>query len=291
MCDVVTLEFENVPVAAVDHLSAKVPVHPGASVLRTTQDRVFEKTALQEFSIPVTGFAKLDDANDLAAITASGASTGILKTRRMGYDGKGQTRITACTELAAGWQKLGQAPCILEALVDFSAELSVMVARNASGEITCYPPVENTHENHILKTTIAPMDLPVRLRDRAVEIATAIAEKIGLIGIMGVEMFLTRDGQILVNELAPRPHNSGHWTIEGAQTSQFEQQVRAICNLPLGATTPVGTRVRMDNLLGFEWQDAWLAALKEPGAHLHLYGKAETKAGRKMGHITRIEEP
>ena len=291
-CDVITLEFENVPAGSLRYLEAKCPVRPGPGVLAVTQDRLAEKSEIQALDIEVARFLAIDRLEDLqsakmAALEKGDPFEAILKTRRFGYDGKGQMRVDERSDLAEARASLGNAPCILETLVDFKAELSVIAARTPSGVTRCYPPVENRHANHILKTTIAPFALPEQLTLQATQMAERIAHALAVEGLIAVEMFLTKDDRLLVNELAPRPHNSGHWTIDGAPTSQFEQLIRAICDLPLGATDANG-RVEMTNLLGSEWQQEWLASLEDPQAHLHLYGKSVTKDGRKMGHVTRV---
>jgi 5-(carboxyamino)imidazole ribonucleotide synthase len=204
----------------------------------------------------------------------------------MGYDGKGQVAVGARTDPAAAWRAMGSPRGILEAFVDFRCEVSVIVARAADGALAAYPTVENRHVNHILDTTIAPASLPPETARAAETIARDIATRLDLVGVLAVEMFVTKDGRLLVNELAPRPHNSGHWTIDACATSQFEQLVRAICGLPLGSTERHADAV-MKNLIGDE-VDAWQAALADPTAHLHLYGKRTTRPGRKMGHITRL---
>jgi len=284
--DVVTLELENIAVEALLHLERQVPVRPGPVVLETTQDRVFEKRAIRDAGIAVTRFWPIDDAAGLRAAVIEADGRGILKTRRMGYDGKGQTLVAGPDDAAGAWARLGGVPAILEAVVDFAFELSVVTARGVDGTMRSFPPVLNRHRDHILHETVAPAPMPLGLAGEAVAIAETLARGLGVVGLLAVEMFLTRDARLLVNELAPRPHNSGHWTIDACATSQFEQLVRAVCGLPLGDPTPFADAT-MTNLLG---QDvtAWPALLAEPGARLHLYGKAEVRAGRKLGHVTRL---
>lgn len=286
LADVVTLEWENVPVPALERIAASRPTRPGARVLEVTQDRLAEKTFVQGLGIPTAPFAAVGDRADLeAAQRALGPST-ILKTRRLGYDGKGQVRLGADADPAVAFATLGGAPAILEGLVGFERELSVITARRPDGEMRSYPPVENRHADQILIETLAPAELPATVAATAVAMAERIAGALGLEGLLAVELFLCPDGSLLVNELAPRPHNSGHWSIDAAPVSQFEQLVRAICDLPLGDPTPFAPSV-MRNLLG----DAiaqWPAILAEPGARLHLYGKHEARPGRKMGHVTRL---
>jgi len=284
--DVVTLEWENVPVAALRRIALERPVRPAASVLEVTQDRLAEKTFLRDQGIGTAPFLAIDDAAGLREGLATLGGRAILKTRRLGYDGKGQLRLDAGSDAAAALAALGHVPAILEGFVAFERELSVIVARRPSGERRTYPPVENRHTDQILVETIAPAVLPAGVAREAERIATRIAEAIGLEGLLAVEMFQEPGGRLLVNELAPRPHNSGHWTIDAAPVSQFEQLVRAICDWPLGATTPLAPST-MQNLLG-DAADAWPSILAEPGARLHLYGKREARPGRKMGHVTRL---
>ncbi|MEK0086067.1 5-(carboxyamino)imidazole ribonucleotide synthase [Benzoatithermus flavus] len=284
--DVVTLEFENVPVSAVERLARERPVRPGARVLRITQDRLAEKDFVRGLGIPVTRYARVGSPADLAAARER-LGHGVLKTTRLGYDGKGQLRVTAETDPEAAFARLGQPVLIHEAWVDFALELSVVTARNSKGQQASYVPVENRHRHHILDVTIAPAPLPETLAARAVGIAERIAQALGLEGLLAVEMFLTRSGELLVNELAPRPHNSGHWTIDACAVSQFEQHVRAVCDLPLGDPTRFAD-AEMQNLIGHD-VDHWPELLAEPGARLHLYGKRETREGRKMGHVTRLK--
>lgn len=283
--DVVTLEFENLPVAALDFLAHTRPVRPGAAVLRITQDRLLEKDFVRGLGIGVTDHAAVASAADLAAARAR-LGDGVLKTRRLGYDGKGQLRITAETDPVEAVAHLAQPTLIFEAWVDFAMELSVVTARNPQGEQVSYVPVENRHRHHILDVTIAPAAIPTDLAGKAMAMAENIARALGLEGLLGVEMFLTNDGRLLVNELAPRPHNSGHWTIDACATSQFEQHVRAVCGLPLGDPRRFADAV-MENLIG-EDVARWPELLAEPGARLHLYGKRVVKPGRKMGHVTRL---
>ena len=286
--DVVTLEWENVPVSALERLAQARPVRPGAAVLEVTQDRLAEKRFLNGLGIPTAPFMPVDDAADLGAALAAIGPNGILKTRRLGYDGKGQVRLDPATptppeEAIAALQ---EAPAILEGFVDFVRELSVITARSPSGELRSFPPVENRHAEQILIETIAPAELPSAVATAAEDIAERIARTLALEGLLAVEMFLTGDGRLLVNELAPRPHNSGHWSLDAAGVSQFEQLIRAICDLPLGDPTATAPSV-MQNLLGHA-VDAWPEILAEPGARLHLYGKREVREGRKMGHVTRL---
>ena len=283
--DVVTLEFENVPVAAVEFLARRLPVRPGAAVLRVTQDRLAEKDFLVALGVPVTGYARVEHGGDLAAARAR-LGPGVLKTVRLGYDGKGQLRVDAATDPDQAVARLGQPVLIHEAWVDFALELSVVTARSPRGEVASFVPVENRHRDHILEVTEAPAAISPVVADEAVALAERIARALDVEGLLAVEMFLTRDGRLLVNELAPRPHNSGHWTIDACAVSQFEQQVRAVCGLPLGDPARFADAT-MANLIGGD-VDRWPELLAEPGARLHLYGKRETRPGRKMGHVTRL---
>lgn len=289
--DVVTLEWENVPVSALTAIAGQKPMRPGAEVLRITQDRFLEKSFVAGLGVPVAPFVAIDSAEALVAGLDRLGPRAVLKTRRFGYDGKGQEVLGPESRPVEAFDRLGGArsggeALILEAFVPFERELSVIVARRPSGEMRCYPPVENRHEAQILLETIAPAELPEPVTRAAIDITERIAAELRLEGLLAVEMFLEPGGRLLVNELAPRPHNSGHWTIDGCAVSQFEQQVRAILDLPLGDTTPLAPCV-MRNLLG-DAIDAWPAILAEPGACLHLYGKREARPGRKMGHVTRF---
>jgi 5-(carboxyamino)imidazole ribonucleotide synthase len=285
-CAVVTLEFENVPTGALRQLAQRVPVRPAAKVLAITQDRLAEKRFLADHGIALATFHELTHGpEDAAALEALGGR-GVLKTTRLGYDGRGQALVGDAAMLAEAARRLGPGPLVLEAFVDFAFELSVIVARGPDGTTVAYPPVRNIHRDHILHRTIHPAPLSAAQTEEAVAIATRIAILLELEGLLAVEMFLTSDGRLLVNELAPRPHNSGHWTIEGCAVSQFEQLVRAVCGLPLGPPLPLGP-AEMTNLIGAEAED-WPRLLREPGARLHLYGKSEARPGRKMGHVTRL---
>ncbi|MBX6321778.1 MAG: 5-(carboxyamino)imidazole ribonucleotide synthase [Rhodospirillaceae bacterium] len=284
--DVVSFEFENIPSATAEHLAALKPTRPRPQVLYICQQRLREKDFLNAIAVPTTRYRAVPDPGALPAAVAAIGRPCVLKSAAFGYDGKGQVAIDDGTDLEEAWRRMGGALAILEARVDFVLELSVIVARGLDGATAAYAPGENRHRHHILDTTIVPAPVDAAAAARAQALACRIAEAIGLVGLMGVEMFLTRSGEILVNELAPRPHNSGHWTIDGAVTSQFEQFVRAICGLPLGSPERHSDAV-MRNLIGEAAQD-WLAILADPGAKLHLYGKTEMRPGRKMGHVTRL---
>jgi 5-(carboxyamino)imidazole ribonucleotide synthase len=284
--DVVTLEFENLPAESLAWLAERRPVRPGPDVLRATQHRVREKDFLRGIGVRTADYRAVGSAAALADALAAIAPPAVLKSARFGYDGKGQVAIDAGTDPAEAWRAMGAGEGILEGFVDFACEVSVIVARGTDGEMACYDPVENRHRNHILDTTIAPARIAPALAEEATAIARRIAEALDLVGLLAVEMFVARDGRLLVNELAPRPHNSGHWTIDSCATSQFEQLVRAVCALPLGSTERHSDAV-MTNLLGDEAL-GWPELLAEPGARLHLYGKREIRPGRKMGHVTRL---
>ncbi len=284
--DVVTLEFENIPTDTVEFLSKIVPVRPGAKVLEITQDRLLEKSFINNIGIGTANFANVESIDELVHAVKQIKTPAILKTRRLGYDGKGQVKITGASNLDKVWAEMKDTPSILEGLVKFRMEISVIVARNPAGETAAFCPVENRHKNHILDITFAPADIPDWLAEKAVEMAKKIAAKIELVGLIAVEMFVTQDDQILVNELAPRPHNSGHWTIEGCATSQFRQAIRAVCGLPLGLPARHSNAV-MKNLIGDD-VETWGALLEDAENSLHLYGKKEAREGRKMGHVTKL---
>lgn len=283
--DVITYEFENIPLAPVEALARLKPVRPSPAVLAICQDRVQEKTAMQAAGIGTARFVPVSAPGDLAAATAA-IAPGILKTARMGYDGKGQARVAGEAEARAAFARFGAVPCVLESIVDFACEVSVVVARAADGAIAAYVPVENRHAHHILDETIAPAKVAPAVAEEALRIARTVVERLGVVGLLAIEMFVARDGRVLVNELAPRPHNSGHWTIDACAVSQFEQLVRAIAGLPLGSPERHSDAV-MKNLIGDEVHD-WPRLAAEPGACLHLYGKGEARPGRKMGHVTRL---
>ena len=282
--DVATLEFENIPVATVDHVARKVAVHPGAGVLRITQDRLLEKDFIRKAGGGTADYAAVDSLGDLQAALKRLGAPAILKTRRMGYDGRGQVKIGSVAEAEAAWQQLAPQPCILEAFVPFAAECSVIVARGQDGATAAYVPVENRHEHHILSATLAPARLAPATMQAADALARRIAGELGVIGLLAVELFVGADGGILVNELAPRVHNSGHWTIEGCHTSQFEQAIRCAAGLPLGDPAAHCDAI-MRNLIGSQIDDV-PALLADPRAKVHLYGKTEARPGRKMGHVT-----
>jgi len=284
--DVVTFEFENVPSDTAEFLAARKPVRPGPNALRIAQDRIKEKDFLRSIGVGTAPYQAVTSAEELRRAIETIGPRAILKTVRMGYDGKGQVGIRGDNDLAAIWGGFGSAEGIVEGFVDFACEISVIIARSENGETATYAPVENQHVNHILDTTIAPAQLKPEIATRAEGIARHIAEKLDLIGLVAVEMFVTHSGEVLVNELAPRPHNSGHWTTDACYTSQFEQLVRTICGLPLGSPDRHSDAV-MKNLIGADIEK-WREAVNDPLQKIHLYGKDEALPGRKMGHVTRL---
>lgn len=287
--DVVTYEFENVPASTAMVLAARRPVLPDPSVLETVQDRLVEKNFITRLGI---GTAAYEDVSSVASLAAAVDRLGlpaVLKTRRFGYDGKGQAIIREGQDLAAVWREFGSVEAILEAFIPFEREVSVIAARGADGEVICYDVTENDHSDHILKFSRAPARIPAALADEARRIAVQIAEALGYVGVLAVEMFALEGAAgpgLLVNEIAPRVHNSGHWTLDGASVSQFEQHIRAIAGWPLGSVIRHG-EVLMTNLIGDDVLDyeRWLSV---PGATVHLYGKSEARPGRKMGHVTEV---
>ncbi len=289
--DVVTFEFENVA-AAVAQVAAEegVPVRPGGHVLHTTQQRLREKSFLAGAGLPVTPFAAVQSLEELAAGLALVGTPAVLKTAAFGYDGKGQARIDAAAQAGAAWASIDRQEAILEGFVDFEREVSVVAARGLDGSFAHWGVIENVHHNHILDLSTAPAAVDPRTAQEAIDLARAVLEQLDVVGVLCVEMFVDRRGRLLINELAPRPHNSGHLTIEAAATSQFEQQARAICGLPLGSTELLRPAA-MANLLGDLWEAGapdWAAALAVPGVKLHLYGKQTPRIGRKMGHLTAL---
>jgi 5-(carboxyamino)imidazole ribonucleotide synthase len=294
--DLVTYEFENIPSRTAAILADSCVVRPGPEILAVCQDRLAEKEFLAAAGVKAAPYMQVDDAGALARAIAQIGRPSILKTRRFGYDGKGQVLVREGADLAVTFRTLGGAPAILEAVVPFSKEISVVAARGPSGEFAAYDVCENVHENHVLKSTRVPARLAPELAAEATRLTRVIADALVYCGVITIELFVTGgqgdDGplELLVNEIAPRVHNSGHWTLDGAATSQFEQHIRAIAGWPLGAAgrhgAEAGGHVEMDNLIG-EDVLAWAKILGEPGASLHLYGKADARPGRKMGHVTR----
>ena len=283
-CDVVTYEFENIALGPVEWLAERVPVHPGPRALAVSQDRAAEKRFVEQVGgrparwAPVATRAELDPALAEVGVPA------VLKTARWGYDGKGQARIASPADADAAWEVAG-GPAVLEAFVTFEHEFSILIARGQDGATVRYPPPLNEHRDAILRRSTVPAPAQVLAQaEEATALACRIAAELGYVGVLACEFFATADGPVF-NEMAPRVHNSGHWTIEGADCSQFENHIRAICGLPLGFTALTGAGVEMENLIG---PDGWGDALTEPGAHLHLYGKGAARPGRKMGHVTRV---
>lgn len=284
-CDVVTYEFENIPPSAADSVARHGVLRPSAAVLATCQDRIQEKTFLAGQGVPIARWRAVSDADALRRAIGEIGFPAVLKTARLGYDGKGQAAIRDVADLAAWKETTAQATgAVVEEWIDFVQEISVVVARSVTGETTTYVPVENQHENHILRRTIAPAAIAPGIAASADALARRIAIALDLVGVLAVEMFVCHDGRVLVNELAPRPHNSGHWTLDACVVSQFEQCIRAIVGLPLGSTDRHADAV-MENLLG-EDVDRWRELAADPRACLHIYGKRETRPGRKMGHVT-----
>lgn len=285
--DVITFEFENIPAASAEILAKLKPTRPAPHVLHITQERLREKRFLERINVPITGFREINGADELPKAVTTLGTPSILKSASFGYDGKGQVRIEAGIDLNSAWQKMGGSKAILESFVDFDCEISVIVARNSQGEIALYEPARNHHKNHILETSSVPAGIATKTAQLAEAIARHIAGEIDLIGLLAVEMFVTKEGRVLVNELAPRPHNSGHWSLDGAVTSQFEQHIRAVCGLMLGNPARHSNTV-MTNLIGDE-VESWPQLLADPDIKLHLYGKRQARPGRKMGHWNRIK--
>jgi 5-(carboxyamino)imidazole ribonucleotide synthase len=284
-CDAITFEFENVPAETVAQLAQLKPCHPNARALAIAQDRVDEKIFLRSLGIGTADFAAVNSSADAKDALARTGAPAILKTRRLGYDGKGQAKVASAKEVAVAFTSFKGAPSILESLVDFRFEASVIAARAADGQFAAYDPPENLHASHILRRSIVPSRLSEEQVHEAQAIARRIAEALDYVGVFAVELFATRDGALLVNEIAPRVHNSGHWTLEACAISQFEQHIRAVAGWPLGDPARHSDAV-MQNIIGEEAAD-WQALAARPGA-LHLYGKPEIRPGRKMGHITTL---
>jgi len=289
---VVTFEFENVPAATAETCACFVPVRPGGNVLHTTQNRIREKSFLRQAGIPVTPFWPVRSQAELSTALAASGYPAVVKTAAWGYDGKGQAKVASPADLAQVISQFADQELIVEAFIDFACEISVVAARGVDGQIITYEPSHNTHRHHILDLSVAPADIATSTAAAAREIAHQIMDRLAVVGVLCVEFFVAHNGDLLVNELAPRPHNSGHLTIDACTTCQFEQQVRAVCGLPLGS--PRQHRpAAMANLLGDVWQPggpAWSAALAHSDVKLHLYGKAAPRPGRKMGHLTALAD-
>lgn len=287
---VVTFEFENVPTATAQAAESRAPVRPAGSVLHTTQQRIREKTFLKDAGLPVTPFREVRSSAELAQAASEIGCPAILKTAAFGYDGKGQVRVEAPEHAEEAWTSIGRQEAVLEAFIDFDREISVVAARGDDGAFVHYDPAENQHSRHILDVSLAPARLPAAVAKEAVEIARCVLERLNVVGVLCVEFFVQRDGCLLINELAPRPHNSGHLTVDACVTSQFEQQLRAVCGLPLGSTA-MHSAAAMANILGDIWSQGepdWPAACAFPDVKLHLYGKLDPRPGRKMGHLTAL---
>ena len=290
--DVVTFEFENVPSATVEAAAEFIDVHPKGEILHATQNRLREKTFLADNGFPVTPFRHIKLIDDLYRATNELGFPSVLKTAGFGYDGKGQVKLKEPHDIETAFAAMNGGESILEAFVDFEKEVSVVCARNQKTDFAHFGVIENEHANHILDVSFAPAIVSKKTFDEAIEIARDLAETLGYVGTLCVEFFLTRDNKLLVNEIAPRPHNSGHLTFDACVTSQFEQQVRAVCGLPLGSTE-FYRRAAMANLLGDLWENGepnWEGALKDSSVKLHLYGKTDPQPGRKMGHVTALAE-
>lgn len=285
--DVLTFEFENVPTQTVEWAAEFCEVRPSANVLHICQHRLREKQFLAGAGLPLPRFMPVNSAADLAEAIKHLGAPAVLKTAAFGYDGKGQRKIEPREDAAKVWEAFGGSAAVLEQFVEFDKEVSVIVARGADGQMAAYPVCENIHRNHILDVTVVPAGIPAEVDVQARVLAGEVAEKLGLVGLLAVEMFLLKDGSLLINELAPRPHNSGHFSFDASITSQFEQQLRAVCGLPLGSTESLRPAA-MVNLLGDLWakgEPNWAAAAAMPHVKIHLYGKAEPRSGRKMGHL------
>jgi len=285
--DVVTYEFENIPVSTVEALSEKVAVFPNSKVLQISQDRLSEKTFLNELGIKTAPFSAVSNVDEAASVLEEISYPAVLKTRRFGYDGKGQAIVKSVNDLEQAWQTLSSDQIIIEGFIDFDMEISVIAVRGQDGEVRCFTPVENRHKNHILDISIAPARISDALKEKAIIQATKIINNIDYVGVLTVEFFVSQnDPKLRVNEIAPRVHNSGHWTIEACPSSQFEQHIRAICGLPLGGTSFIG-EARMTNLIGEDILKL-PELLKDGNLNVHHYGKSEVRAGRKLGHVTKI---
>jgi 5-(carboxyamino)imidazole ribonucleotide synthase len=289
-CAAVTTEFENVPAASLIELARYCRVSPGAAAVAIAQDRSHEKSWLRDQGFATAPFALVNSEADLDAALASTGTPALLKVSRFGYDGKGQARVNTLEDARAAFREFGGQPCVLEGFVKLEREVSVVLARSDVGDCALFPVAENRHENGILDVSIVPARVPDSLAQQARDMAQAVAEKLGYVGVMAVEFFIA-DGQLLINEIAPRPHNSGHYTLDACVTDQFEQQVRVLCGLPLGDTRLLSP-VAMVNILGDRWHDGgphWDTLLKHPAIKLHLYGKETARPGRKMGHFNVLD--
>jgi 5-(carboxyamino)imidazole ribonucleotide synthase len=289
-CAAVTTEFENVPADSLEYLQQFCTVRPGPGAVRIAQDRIREKTFIRDHGLSTAPFVAIYETADLEDAIASLQPPLLLKTASLGYDGKGQIRVDTLEEAMVAFEQLGNRPCVLEEMLDLAREISVVLARCNDGRQAVYPIGENRHVNGILDTTMVPASIDAASRDTAVSMAGRLADEMDYCGVLAVEFFITREGELLINELATRPHNSGHFTVDACATSQFEQQLRMLCGLPPGDTQLLSPVVML-NLLGDIWENGepdWEGVFSEPAAHLHLYGKREARAGRKMGHINTL---
>jgi len=287
---VVTFEFENVPAATAEAATRCAPVRPAGSILHIIQQRIREKSFLRTAGLPTTPYREVHSLEDLQRAVSELGCPSVLKTAAFGYDGKGQFRIDSVERIAEAWDAIGRQEAVLEAFIDFEREISVVAARGDNGEFVHYGAIENQHRRHILDVSISPARVPDEIAGEAVEMSRCILDRLEVVGVLCVEFFVTRDHKLLINELAPRPHNSGHLTVDACVTSQFEQQLRAVCGLPLGSAR-MHRPAAMANLLGDLWdrgEPKWQAACAFPGVKLHLYGKLEPRPGRKMGHLTAL---
>ncbi len=288
--EVVTFEFENVPIEAIDAIEALAPVRPSGVALHTAQQRAREKTFLADRGVPTAPFAQAATLDELWDAVARVGTPAVIKTAAFGYDGKGQHKVATPADVEHIWTAIGHQEAVVEKFINLQAEISIVAARGIDGEVAAFPPFENRHRNHILDLTTAPAAIPAPVARRAAEITRTILEELQYVGVLCVEFFVSTEGELLVNELAPRPHNSGHLTFDAAVTSQFEQQVRAICGLPLGSAE-IPRPAAMANLLGDLWVDGepnWAAACRFTDVKLHVYGKTNARPGRKMGHLTAV---
>lgn len=285
--DCITFEFENIDVASLQEISKLIPINPTLEVIAISQDRILEKSSINNIGIPTTKWEPIYNLNDLKNIVAKKNQPVVVKTSRLGYDGKGQKIISTVDQCEDVWSKLNPKPLVVESLVKFTKEISVIVARNQTGDIVSFEPTENHHVDHILDTSCVPAAIKHAVANEAISYAVKIAEELKLIGLLAIEMFVTDEGKVLVNELAPRPHNSGHWTIDACDYSQFDLHIRAIAGLPL-ISPKRHSDVSMKNLIGPEGIEFGLRSLSIPGVIPHFYGKTSAKSGRKMGHLTQL---
>jgi len=288
--DVISYEFENIPLETIEFLKKLKPVYPDSKLLEASQNRLKEKQFLNDIDIQTAPWAPCHKADDIASVLADwNATKCIIKTARFGYDGKGQIFHTDSNKIQNSWSSLNTKEAVIEGVINFDYEISIIVTRDLFGGVKSYPAVQNEHENHILSKTIAPADIPDAIQAEAAQMAHKLAEAVDLVGVLTLELFVTKNGQIIANEIAPRTHNSGHWTIDACAVSQFENHVRCVCGLPVGDTTP-HSAAEMINLVGIEPMKDIPKYLAMENAHVHLYGKTEARDGRKMGHVTILKK-